>query len=475
MSCFSEILSTSAGIRSVAGSVGRGALPLGVLGLSPLSKVHFVNTLCGLCDRKALVVLPDEAQATRFCEDFNAFNGTRGGAYLYPARDFAFRPAEGQSREFEHVRLRALSKVLSGDFSVIACSAEAASQMTLPPGELKSRTFTIHSGDELSPEKIVSRLLAAGYVRADLVEGEGQFAQRGGILDFFPPESEQPVRVELWGDTVDTMGTFEVDTQRRTKELKTVRVTPATEILFDSDEALSEKIRAHTLSLKGKGSVKAKQSLEADLQRLESGLRVPCVDRYLPIAYGESATIFDYFDGGMLFVCESSAVRERVNAAYSLLNEEIKYLFEDGVLAKGLDKYALSFAEMSGVYEKLGAMYLDNFARGSFDTPVKDLVTINANQLTPWDGTLSVLLDDIRPVLSRDCVCAVAAGSEKAAKNLAQTLEDEGVPAIYFSLPPAEFVKGRVNVLAGTFSAGVYYPNEKFMLVSFGGVTGKGS
>lgn len=147
--------------------------------------------------------------------------------------------------------------------------------------------------------------------------------------------------------------------------------------------------------------------------------------------------------------------------------EDIKAGVEDGILCKGLDKFALTFPELVAKYEEHKATYIDNFARGSFDTPVKSLTTFSCNTLPVWNGKLDVLIDDIKPILSNDSTVVVFAGTEKSAKNLAETLNDEDIHSVYLPVVPAEFPKGAVSILSGSLSSGFSYSREKFYVFTY--------
>ena len=123
--------------------------------------------------------------------------------------------AEAASREYEHKRIFALNALLNKSCRAVICSASAAAQLTIPPEELKKRTVMLSGEDEVSLDDLVSRLIAAGYSRADMIEGAGQFSVRGGIVDVFPPSSAAPYRIELWGDSIDNMAEFDIETQNK--------------------------------------------------------------------------------------------------------------------------------------------------------------------------------------------------------------------------------------------------------------------
>ncbi len=468
MSCYSKLLQNCTEYKDVFSYIQNGVGPSGITGLPFSTKAHLIHSLCEDTSRGALVVLPDEASARKFTSDVNQFCGKGKKAYFYPARDYSFNSSQGQSREYEQIRLKTLCSILNKDYSVIACSVEAALQLTIPPEELKKRTFKIDLQTEISINELTNILTAAGFKRSDSVEGAGQYAQRGGIIDFFPPDSDEPIRIELWGDNIDNISTFDPSTQRRTDNLDFCEITPATEIIFSSDEELKKRILEFSDNLSGKGSRKAKEVLSKDIELLEAKVKLSSVDKYLSLAYSEPVSVFEYCKDDMLFVIESSSVKDKAETSSKLLLQEIKAQFENGVLAKGLDTFSITFSQLLRLYEERKAFYVDTFPRGTFDTPVKTLTTFNAQQTPAWNGSLEVLMDDLRPALKNKEKCIVIAGTQKAAQSLAEALETEDIQEMYFPVLPSEFPKTTVTVLSGSLSGGFRYVNEKFTIISYG-------
>ncbi|MCD7828227.1 MAG: transcription-repair coupling factor [Clostridiales bacterium] len=465
MNSFSALLSGNSEFKAILYDVSKNRVPMGVLGLSLTPKAHLIDALWDNTGRKALVIINDEASAVKICHDLCEM-GMRG--LMYPSRDWSFRSDENRSMEYDRKRLGVLGRIAEDDYDAVVCSVEAAMQYTIPKNVLTDKSVTLENGGEIELSKVTSALSAAGYVRTDMVEGEGQFAVRGSILDFFPPDSDNPVRVEFWGDSIDSMAYFDILSQRRGDNAEKIRITPAQEIIVDGDEEFADKISALATSLKGKKSDKIRESLFADADKLRSGVRLGSCDRYLNLVYGQPETIFDYCSDCMLFACESGNIKERAGSVIKLLNEDIKMMFEDGVLCKGLDNFSMKWNDVVSVYEKMGVVYLDNFARGTFDTPVKDLVTVNVRQSSPWEGSLNVLMDDLRPDIRAGYTAIVLAGTEKAAKSLCEDLNDDGFKCNYFSKAPTAFIENSVNIIPGSLSFGMDYPGDKLKIVTSG-------
>ena len=466
MKLFSNVLSKLPAYDSVEDCIRTGRAPLCVTGLSGIHKAHFIHTLSARLGRTALVIVADEASGRKLCDDINTMGG-RETALLYPSRDFSFRTVEGASHEFEHARLAVLGRIVSGECRVAVASVEAAAQLTIPKQELVRRSVSFAAGQEIPFEHAVQVLSGAGYVRRPQVDGVCQFAVRGGILDFFPPDSSQPVRAEFWGDEIDTISYFELESQRRTDPVNSIVVTPGAEVLCASTDALVEKIGGLLASVKGKNAAKVKAVLENDRTRLESGEDLGSFDKYISLLYDSEQTIYDYMPDALLFVCETASVKERAKNAEWQLSEDLKELFEEGILFKGLDRFAIDYTDSLRKFEKRGAVYLDSFARSVYDTPVREHQQVTATQISPWGGEFGLLKEDVEALLAQNFCVAVMAGTEKAARMLAADLQKNGVPAD-FARDARDIILRKVYVLPGALSSGFEYPDARFALISHG-------
>lgn len=181
-------------------------------------------------------------------------------AYVYPVRDFNFLDFQSRSHEYEHARLKVLLKLLNHECDVAIACVDAAAQLTVPKNVLEQSVIEFEEGRELSLEKATKALTLLGYERFDAVEGSGQFSLRGGILDFFMPDSDYPVRCEFWGDEITDLSYFDIETQRRFKKADKIMLSPSTEIVIEDRAALADKIEHKAKLLRSKNSAKAKEN-----------------------------------------------------------------------------------------------------------------------------------------------------------------------------------------------------------------------
>ena len=214
---------------ALPGLLESGGLPALVSGLSAVHRANLAAALRDKTGAPIFVICPDDTAAESFARDLRAMLGEEAASL--GMRDFTFYAAEAASRQAEQKRISALYRLARGESPVTAVSISALLQRTIPPETLLSAAFAIRDGESCPIEQAEAALLRCGYIKTEQVEGPGQFARRGGILDFFSPGDREPVRVEFWGDEIDSMGHFDIGSQRRDGLVKSCVILPAAETL----------------------------------------------------------------------------------------------------------------------------------------------------------------------------------------------------------------------------------------------------
>ncbi|MDR3344790.1 MAG: transcription-repair coupling factor [Oscillospiraceae bacterium] len=444
---YTKLIETLPELRGIPATLRAGRCPLGVTGLYAVHKAHLCASVCVALNAKLILLAPDEGSCARLAADMQALGCA---ALVYPARELIFTGGDAHSHEYEQKRIGVLSALLRGECSAVVTTAEAAAQRTLDPQTLSGMVLDVRVGSDYHLPDLTERLVLGGYTRCDQVEGAGQFSLRGGILDVYPPGAAQPYRLDFWGDTLDTLAAFDPETQRRGESLSSARIPPSAEVRESAVPGVAGK--ANT---------------------------------------AHSSTLFDYLPDAILAVSETFSVKESFRAAQELLSETAaQTLVQES--ARGKHKavnefvaaHTLDWTQILGEYEHRRTLFLDTFPRGSFDTPVTELFSVNAQQPAAWSGSLSVLREDILPLLEQggqglredaqsadyanhipQTICVIAQ-TEKTAEALAADLARDGVPAVHFRSIPSEFPQNTVSVLHGALSAGFAYEQGGFTLFS---------
>ena len=459
-----NVLEKDEDFRTFADAVEKQRLPLAATGLSRIHKAALAAAIQRKTHKKVVLVTHDEASANELRDDLISLGSK---TLNMPSRDYNLTDLAGFSREYEQKRIATLSGILDGDFDLLTVAVDAAAQYTVPPEVLRENRFSLAVGDTLDTAEFAGKLASAGYTRSSLTEGKGQFSVRGGIIDLFPTDSEQPLRIELWGDEIDNISYYDAETQRRLDSVDEVFVSPSRELPYNAED-LKEKIQNYLKSAR-RLSDKQKEKLNADIDALSAGIE-PCADRYMPLLYKEHNTVFDYLEDAVIIVCETSNLSERLKSMGWQQGEDVKNLLEEGFLSKGTSELWLDKAHLFSYFKN--AIFFENFPRSSYEVPIKELINFNYKRSTPWSGDLEILMEDISYVSSTKGSVVILAGEKKAANVLCEQLNDHGVAA-HFEENPAE-IKVGVTVACGGLSDGIEIPSIGFLLITHRHVLSEG-
>ena len=457
---FDSLFTATAEYRRLTHALsGKGACAL--FGLPGAGRAQVYAALCRSMGKPLCIVTPGEAEATRFAADLNTLGIA---AAVFPARDYVLRPIEGASREYEYRRLAVLGSLVGGRLSAVCVPVEALSQYTVPREDFCAGTRTIRPGDTLPRQELLDLLFRAGYARRAQVDGPGQFSVRGDIVDLYAPDMAAPVRMEFWGDEVDSLNTFDLSTQRREDPVEKLYVSPAREVLLGSPAGAAELLRGFLAKQRGRKKTALAGCMAADLDLLDGGALPVNLDKYLAVRYPRPATILDYFEDPILVAEEPASLREADRAAAYRRDEELKGLLEDGVLCAGLDGL---YADAGYLWTRTGryrTVCAENFARSMPDQPLKDVINAPAHTLPAWNGEVASLLDDLKPLCDGGYTVTLLAGTERAAAGLCRDLRDKGLTVTSDAAAPA--VPGLVQVLPGHLSAGCQFPFARYAVLT---------
>ena len=456
MDFLNKILSSDPDFKLLLKDIEAGRLPVACTGLSDVHKAVVIKSTLFGTNKKGAVLTSDEATALKITADLKSLGLN---AVNFPLRDYCLQNLTGHSKEYEHKRTDTLSALADGAFDVVCFSVDSALQYTVPPEILAKSRFTLTTGEEIDIKVLTEKLLDAGYVRSEQCEGKGQFSTRGGIFDIYPITAENPVRIEFWGDEIDTISYFDTETQRRGERIEEIGISPSKEILIAPQKLVS--VLKDYINGEKKLSEKQLKILNDDISALENGISVSD-DRYLPLIYPKGETIFDYIGDCQLYVCESGNITERLKSIEIQQSADVESFLEEGILSHKTAKLYLNQAEL--LYKTQNAVILENFPRTSYEYKIKDIVNFNYKGSTPWSGDINVLLEDIEYILSKGGKVVVLAGEQRAANVLNDELCRRGIASVY-SENPKEVLSG-VTVITGGISGGFEIPSQKFLLVT---------
>ena len=458
--------------RSLLAAIDNGACPAAFSGLSAVHRAHFAAGIRQELNRPVVVVCADEGEAERMARDLAALSGEE--VRTLSAREFTFHNAAVVSRQYEHRRLSTLRALAAGECPLLVCTVESILQRTIPKTLLTQAAQVLRMGERHDLGELAGTLAAAGYTRCEQVEGVGQFALRGGILDFFSPAHPKPVRVEFFGDEIDAMGLFDPDTQRRIENLGAAEILPAAEVLPQFTPGgygglLEGLDRLISQAKRRKGNETLVQTLEEDRERLSASTAFPAMDRYIALIYPVMATAADYFpEDAVVVLSESPRVAERGKSYLWQLGEDAKALMERGELAGELADFARTFEELTEVLADWPVCYLDAFTSSRYPQRPRTLLNLLTKQLPSYGASLETAVSDLAHYVSDGFRTVVLVSSEQRALNLQALLREQKMTtAVDFQLHELPGY-GKAVIAVGGLTAGMEYPVGRFAVLTEG-------
>ena len=458
--------------RSLLAAIDNGACPAAFSGLSAVHRAHFAAGIRQELNRPVVVVCADEGEAERMARDLAALSGE--AVRTLSAREFTFHNAAVVSRQYEHRRLSTLRALAAGECPLLVCTVESILQRTIPKTLLTQAAQVVRMGERYDLGELAGTLAAAGYTRCEQVEGVGQFALRGGILDFFSPAHPKPVRVEFFGDEIDAMGLFDPDTQRRIENLGAAEILPAAEVLPQFTPGgygglLEGLDRLISQAKRRKGNETLVQTLEEDRERLAASTAFPAMDRYIALIYPVMATAADYFpEDAVVVLSESPRVAERGKSYLWQLGEDAKALMERGELAGELADFARTFEELTEVLADWPVCYLDAFTSSRYPQRPRTLLNLLTKQLPSYGASLETAVSDLAHYVSDGFRTVVLVSSEQRALNLQALLREQKMTtAVDFQLHELPGY-GKAVIAVGGLTAGMEYPVGRFAVLTEG-------
>ena len=446
-----------------------------VTGIGQINRSHMIAGLTTDQPHPLVLLCQDDLAAKRLQEELKAFIGET--APILPSRELTLYDSAVVSRGWEQKRLRQLHALAKGDTRIQIMSWDALSQRTIPPVTLTGAAFTLKTGEEFDLDDLLSRLSHAGYSRCAMVEGPGQFAVRGGILDIFSPAADLPVRAEFFGDELDTMGYFDTDTQRRTENTDEVLILPVGEtqprLHPEGIQGLCDDLRSLITRQKRRKNINEAliKTLEKDLEKYENGLLNPASDRYMALIYPEFATAMDYIPkDAVVVLCEQGNLHRTARTRVEEVGLQLDSLLQGGLVAGELCDYVIQWEDFTAKLRGRRVVYMDAFAGTSYpeECPPKQLLPLTVKQLPGYGGSFETAASDLAHYQKMEFSSLVLCGTRRRAELLQEMLQSKGISA-FLCIPLTTMPKpGQILLTEGSLPFGMEYPGAKLAVLTEG-------
>ena len=446
-----------------------------VTGIGQINRSHLIAGLHRDCKAPMVILCQDDIAARRLQQELKDFLGLT--APILPSRDLTLYDAAVVSRSWEQKRLRQLYALSTGKTPIQIFTWESLSQRTIPRAVLQNAAFSLEVGQEYAPEELIRKLNDAGYSRCGMVEGPGQYAIRGGIMDIYSPAEALPIRAEFFGDELDTMGYFDPGTQRRSENAEKALILPVAE----TQPSLHPKGLAGLC--KDLTSLIARQNrrknrnealiatLTKDLEKYENGLSNPASDRYMALIYPEMATAADYIpENALVVLCDHSSLHRASRTRCDEVGMQLDSLLQTGLIAGELSDYVCQWEDFCKALKHHTTVYFDAFGGAAYpeECPPKVLLPMTAKQLPSYGGNLDTAAADLAHYQKMEFGSLVLCGTRRRAELLQQMLREKGLSA-FLCIPLTTMPKaGQILLTEGSLPYGMEYPLNALAVLTEG-------
>ena len=420
MKAFTEPLLELAEFETIQKTKYRGKGMIQIAGSTGSQKSHLAYALSG-DGRRILYILADEEKAKEVLEEYHFLDGE---VLFYPAKDFLFYRADIRGKYLVKQRMEVFRALKEEENVTVITTIGALMDGVRPPLKIDEEVFSVRTGETSDLEELVQRLSAMGYDREVQIEGPGQFAVRGGIVDIFPLTEEMPVRIEFWDDEIDSIRTFDAQTQRSIENREEITVYPARD--------------------------------EADEQEEVSFLR--------------------YFrpEETLLFLDEPARLYERGEVIEEEVRQARERREEEEKLPEGeKDIRIFPVHEIAGLinqYHSIGFTALEGKVK---EFLVRNVYSILAKNVNPYNSSFEVLTRDLKRLKRNGYRVILLSGSRTRARRLAEDLRDYDLNSFYDEDPERLVKPGEILVSYGHVAVGYEYPMLKFTVISETDIFGK--
>ncbi len=446
-----------------------------VTGIGQINRSHIIAGLHKDTAAPMVLVCQDDMAARKLQEELKALLSQE--IPVLPSRELTLYDTAVVSRAWEQKRLRQLYDLCRGITPIQIMTWESLSQRTMPPEILLSAAFALETGKEYNLQELLLRLTGSGYSRCGMVEGPGQFALRGGILDIYSPAADRPFRAEFFGDELDSMGFFDPDTQRRTENVKSVVVLPVGEtqprLHPQGVEGLCQDLQRLIARQKRRKVPNEEliKTLEKDLEKYENGVQNPASDRYMSLIYPEMATAMDYIPQGATWIlCDHGNLKRTARSRTEEIGMQLDSQLQAGLLAGELCDFVCQWEDFCHSLRDRTLVYFDAFGGSSYpeDRPPKLLLPMIAKQLPSYGGSLDTAAADLAHYQKMEFCSLVLCGTRRRAELLQELLNSKGLSA-FIAIPLNAMPKeGQILLTEGTLPFGMEYPNSKLAILTEG-------
>ncbi len=447
----------------------------GISGCVDSQKLHMIFGTDGGYEVKVIVTYSD-MKARELLDDCRLYCRE---SYFYPAKDLIFYQADIHGNQLTKERIAVQRHILEGGPITIVTTFAALMAHQLPLSVIEENVIHIDKEHVLEEQALARKLVNMGYEKTHQVEMQGQFSIRGGIIDIFDLTAENPVRIELWGDSVESIRSFDILSQRSVEENMThVSIYPATELIL-TPSVLEKGLRAIRSDCMERADTFRKNTRPEEAHRLERAVEeleeqatqfrsYGNLESYMGYFYEDTMSFIDLFrDRSCCFYLdEPMRIEEHANAVELEFRESMTGRAEKGYILPKQMELLFRVQEVMARLEGVRLLALSTMEYKQFPIKFENRFTVNARSVSSYNNSFPELVKDLKDFKRRGYRVLLLSASATRAKRLAHDLMEEDLTAFYTENADRELQAGEIMTFHGTVRKGFEYPLLKLVVIS---------
>jgi len=445
---------------------------LNISGVTDSMVSHLTYSL--LENESKIIITPTEKRAKEITEDLRFFEGDK--VHFYPSKDLIFYSADVHSNDITRARMQVFERLLNNEAVTLVLSVEALVDPLIPLDYIRDNYLKYKCGDTIDLKGLMKQLVYMGYERVDLVESRGQFAVRGGLIDIYPIDKNELIRIELWGDEIDSIRLVNRETQRSVMMLDDVSILPAREIVVNTELVAKALKNIEADYKKTYAKLKKKDLLDAarELTRTKEIL-VDKVENYgnfngiesnVFYYFDKTVSILDYFDHPKIVLVEPVHIKERIKGMQHEYNESMQTRFEKGYL---LPKQLELSRRFNYILEEIGS-YQNIMMSALFSAkkvlPYEENLQFNIKSINVYHQNFDLMIKDINYYIKHDYQIILLTASTTRSKRLIDLFREHDMSCYLVKDFNTELVKGKIGIAYGNIHKGFDYPDIRFAIMT---------
>lgn len=429
-----------------------------------------------------VLVTGSEIRARELCEDFRFFDKN---VMFYPAKDFIFYSADVHGNLIVKERLRVVEKLAAGEPLTVVTTIDAFADALVPRSLYEQNILTIRTGDTLNLDEFKKKMQQLGYQREGQVEEAGQYAVRGGIVDVYPFTGDMPYRMELWDDEIDTIKTFDTDSQRSVENVEEFCIFPATECICGDREIegglerLREDAGRQISRLKEQGQIDNSERLRRITMEVEESIRefhtVSDIEKYICYFVPDTVSFAEYFEAeDTLFILdEPNRLSECMGAVEKEFRDSVEHRLCGGYLLPGQTRIFRGEKEILHRLVKYPYAVFSALDYTPENIPAAVRTSVNARSISSYNNRVDMLVNDLLRYQRQGWSVVIVSGSRLRAERIAKDFRDYDLNTFYSEKFDRALLAGEIMVTYGNLRGGFEYPMLKFCIISESDIFGQ--